>query len=345
VFPSEKNQIENSGKEGENMRVKINLGGAEINGIRIFPSSLVVVASGTVVRRNNKPKTVPVGGVILPCRDSVPKIFDDGYSAMSGLRGVVGYSGGVGRGKFGSAAEMAERYASEADKCSDARGALRLRALAQLFASRLYVTGRLISWADVCRGSLFLELNEHKRVLNALAGLLTAFIGGKQIDRSRIRELSNAIRLAPFFDLRDEFAKFWARTGAEAWESDDLVEKREEARELVGEIKSHLRRIAFEEIIFELKELERTLFDARNRLDLRPAEADWFIWLTSQAVAKMDIFLAMKHERDAAESGRLQAIRANLAGIGRYVSISCRSLAFSLLKSTRREMKRQSEFV
>jgi hypothetical protein len=327
------------------MRVKINLGGAEINGIRIFPSPLVVVASGTVVRRDNKPKTVPVGGVILPCRDGVPKIFGDGYSAMSGLRGAAGYSGGAGRGKFGSAAEMAERYASEANQCNDARGALRLRALAKLFAGRLYATGRLITWVDVCRGSLYLELTEHKRVLNALAGLFTAFAGGKKIDRVRIRELSNAICLAPFFDLRDEFAKFWARTGAELWESDDLVEKREEARGLVGEIRSHLRRIAFEEIIFELKELERALFDARNRTDLRSPEIDWFTWLASQAVSKMDVFMSMKHERNVAESGRMLAIRANLVGIGRYMSINCRSLAFSLLKSTRREMKGVSEFV
>ena len=190
-----------------------------------------------------------------------------------------------------------------------------------------------------------MELNEHKRVLCALAALLTAFAGGKKIDRSRIRELSNAIRLAPFFDLRDEFAKFWAATSAEVWESDDLVEKREAARELVCEIRSHLRRIAFEEIIFELKELERALFDARNRLDLRPAEVDWFVWLTGQAVAKMDVFLAMKHERDAAEPGRMLAIRAHLVGIGRFVSTNCRSLAFSLLKSTRKEMKHQSESV
>jgi hypothetical protein len=327
------------------MHVKIDLGGAQIKGIRIFPSPLVVVASGTVVRRNKKTKTVPVGGVILPCCVGVPKIFDDGYSAMRGFRGIAGYSGGAGRGKFGSAAEMAERYAKEAEECDDARGAERLRALAKLFASRLYATGRLILWADVCRGSLFLELAEHKRVLNALAGLLTAFAGGKKIDRVRIRELSNAICLAPFFDLRDEFAKFWARTGAELWESDDLVEKREEARGLVGEIKSHLRRIAFEEIIFELKELERALFDARNRLDLRSAETEWFIWLTSQAVAKMNGFLLMDHERDSALGIKLSWVYDNLKRIGWHIGEGDRSHAFALLKNVRREMKGVSEFV
>ncbi len=323
------------------------LGSFDIAVAPVPASPLQIVTLGAVLLRGREKLEAPTGAVLYPCglgpkrKKRGMAVCKNAFLFLRGREGVTAYYGGEGRGKLYKTAELARKFVKDAETCDDPREKKRLSALAKIFAGRLYQTGRMVSRLELWQIALRLEFDENKRCLVALEHLLTRVATGVTTSYARIRNLSEAIRLAPFVCIHDGINILLVEAVSKTIPNGAL----NLARELIQEIHSYRRQIAFEEIIIGLKEPERMMFDKRRQFIFGDAERGWLRWVLSQALEKMDAFLVIPDARTEALEERYLAMRGNIERAGGLVTKGDWVGARELVQKTREEMKLVSESV